>query len=229
VSGRARIGFTLVELLIVIAIIALLVSILLPSLARAKAMARLLTCQTNMSAQVKGHAMYAAQWNDLKPPILPGQDRISPNLRTWTMPSGQGVLVDEQYVELDAMYCTSTAMEDDAANDQAKWENDAPTAGSSYVYFYRREGSSPSGGVTYDYSLRMGRPVLAIDVNCRQGHRYLGEYSDRAWPSHPSLGRVNVAGVDGSVKTFDAPDLRLGPPGRLAEELNWWDRVNEEW
>ena len=62
--------FTLVELLVVVAIIALLVSILLPTLGRAQEQARQAVCMANLSGISKGWMMYAGANNGL-PPILP--------------------------------------------------------------------------------------------------------------------------------------------------------------
>jgi len=55
---RRREGFTLVELLVVVAIIALLVSILLPSLSRCKELARKVVCKASLNALGKGWQMY---------------------------------------------------------------------------------------------------------------------------------------------------------------------------
>ena len=63
-----RTGFTLVELLVVVAIIALLVSILLPTLGKAKEQARIAICLSNLRSLGLGFAQYTTDNNDWYPP-----------------------------------------------------------------------------------------------------------------------------------------------------------------
>ncbi len=71
-----RNGFTLIELLVVISIIALLISILLPSLGKARQSARDLTCATNLKSIGQALAVYATDYKGWWPKAagnLPGQ------------------------------------------------------------------------------------------------------------------------------------------------------------
>jgi prepilin-type N-terminal cleavage/methylation domain-containing protein/prepilin-type processing-associated H-X9-DG protein len=65
-SKRER-GFTLVELLVVVAILGLLVSLLMPTLGRARQLARKTICQTNLSALGRGWMVYFQDWNSMTP------------------------------------------------------------------------------------------------------------------------------------------------------------------
>jgi prepilin-type N-terminal cleavage/methylation domain-containing protein len=65
--NRAKAGFTLVELLVVISIIALLIGILLPALGSARTAAHTVVCMTNQSNIGKGWLTFAADNNDYIP------------------------------------------------------------------------------------------------------------------------------------------------------------------
>jgi len=70
-DGRVRrgaVGFTLVELLVVVAIVALLISILLPALAGARAQARATRCLAHLRVLGQGIAIYAGEYRDELPP-----------------------------------------------------------------------------------------------------------------------------------------------------------------
>src|SRR5438105_15846045 len=58
-SRRAGLGFTLIEILVVTTIIALLVSILIPTLSRVREQARVLVCKTRIVQIYRGQAYYA--------------------------------------------------------------------------------------------------------------------------------------------------------------------------
>lgn len=60
-------GFTLIELLVVVSIIALLISILLPSLRSAREQAKAVACMANQSGLARGCATYQADWNGWLP------------------------------------------------------------------------------------------------------------------------------------------------------------------
>ena len=60
---RPHRGFTLVELLVVVSIIALLISILLPSLKKARAQAKQVKCAAHLNGISKGNTIYGTEFN----------------------------------------------------------------------------------------------------------------------------------------------------------------------
>ena len=125
-------GFTLIELLVVIAIIALLVAILLPSLNRAKELARRTACAANLNAVGKGMSMYSTEAENAAGlyPIAPGKislpdapgapgwdGQTDGKTFRWTAPkagddtsvtASQWILVRQELANVNMFVCPST-------------------------------------------------------------------------------------------------------------------------
>jgi prepilin-type N-terminal cleavage/methylation domain-containing protein len=85
-------SFTLIELLVVVAIIAILISILLPSLSLARKHARMIQCQANLSGLTKSFILFSEDHNG----FLPGAVGSSEESEIWKTDwlSGQGPVKD---------------------------------------------------------------------------------------------------------------------------------------
>jgi len=73
-----RYGFTLIEVLVVVAIIALLVAILLPSLARARKLAKDTMCQANLHSIGQGIMLYSIDHKGVLPSMLYDPTHVPP-------------------------------------------------------------------------------------------------------------------------------------------------------
>jgi prepilin-type N-terminal cleavage/methylation domain-containing protein/prepilin-type processing-associated H-X9-DG protein len=75
-SGLPEPGFTLIEILVVVSIIASLLAVLLPSLSQAREASRRTVCLSNMRQLAMGWHMYADAFKDAcvpqRPPAMPG-------------------------------------------------------------------------------------------------------------------------------------------------------------
>lgn len=76
---RRRGGFTLIELMIVIAIIAILAAILVPNFIRARAQGQLTACKSNLKNIGTAMEMYSTDWNGKYPTDTGMAGQLTPN------------------------------------------------------------------------------------------------------------------------------------------------------
>jgi len=99
--GRGRFGFTLVELLVVIGIIAVLISMLLPALNRAREQARSTKCLSNVRQLAIATIQYCNSNKGVFP--LQGSSGGGANWIAWDQVPNEDNIADPSYIDNSAL------------------------------------------------------------------------------------------------------------------------------
>ncbi len=240
---RIQNGFTLVELLVVVAIIALLVSILLPSLGRAKDLTRETICLTRLGGQMRAIHMYSAEYNGSIPtgpedplsstfpyPGMPdGPCREYATNRLWIgmlgTYDGSGALIGNQMPSAECFFCPGDNSSDpDEELAKLKDQGNEDSYGS---YLYRQMDQAESANIDSLGRNDDGIDVRAILMDLNSEMLYQPTRHNHSG-RRVNIGFVDAhaAGFDNSEKTFTLREEDTGNPfGRIDEILKYADSL----
>lgn len=179
---RARLAFSLIELLVVAAVIAALISILLPSMSRARSQSRFAACGSNLHQVAVAIHQYALDQRGFIPVgpdaamfPFPGSPRWPEwaSNQLWIGPAragnGVGVLVPRHLASMHVLFCPADDSDDIPEElDKSLFQRDVDAYGS---YLYRNHDETERGTLDNLGRNRLGRPAeaLALDVNSLGG------------------------------------------------------------
>lgn len=217
-----RSGFTLIEVLVVVAIIALLIAILLPSLAAAKFQSRVTVCQSNLHQLGVGITAYASEQrvipfgptvDMLFAPFLEGNKGDLATNQIWTGPQvvqpannvvpqgmGLGLMLSRASMWPKMMYCPGDDTNDPIEELAKVQERTDKAAYCSYLYRQLQETNKRGkledlGKNNAKYPRRA--TALALDLNS-----LLSMDPDAVRTNHKAQ-RVNVLYYDASARSYD--------------------------
>ncbi|WPJ97096.1 prepilin-type N-terminal cleavage/methylation domain-containing protein [Coraliomargarita algicola] len=205
-----RQGFTLTELLLVIAIIAILFSILLPTVGKMKTSANKAKCASNLrnlalacrsySVEHNARAPHPNLTNDLEPSYI-----HAPHY--YEVAAYEDTLAPYLGDRFDTMYCPGELSNDPIGSYDPEIQRQANTPNEfvSYQYFQSTSTGAPSGNAKAEYSLLFSN-TLNAPIDCAMwgcltyitGSKSFGHMEGRS--SSGSIEGMNAAYADGSVR-----------------------------
>jgi prepilin-type N-terminal cleavage/methylation domain-containing protein len=197
---RTRRAFTLIELLVVISVIAILISLLLPALGRARETSRRVKCLANLHSIGQGLQMYMDQ--EAKGVLLP---RVRP-LHNGSNPNGN----DPSLLDVMAKY-VDAATPYESSPGSGEWIVSDPWKCPSDFNLYRSSGTSweyPPGAIMGLVELTGLVPVDRIQTSV-----------SKAYEVHPTKLLILIDGDDWHNPRFDVNNRESDPS--FGAEQKW--------
>jgi prepilin-type N-terminal cleavage/methylation domain-containing protein len=231
---KTRFAFSLIELLVVVAIISLLLTILAPSLGRARDLVRRTVCAVNLRQLTSGMLLYADQHAGHAPPAFRTTSPMNFYFLYYDnrIPRNQAHLFDTDIIpDPSVYYCPSRPAPGQAddpftpTHPRNVW--DGKRVRTPYTTrFFDIDGRRPKQGVAYHWSpLEFGNRGVYAELFAVDGWRLEGIVQYQA---HLREG-WNVANGDASVRWITPGPLTSQASPQTpseAEMLLFWDEID---
>lgn len=220
-------GFTLVELLVVIASIAIVASMLLPALTAAQGKAKRIRCVSNLRQQGIACTLYLGDFDDRFPTVMEPTTRETAVYSYYNYGGKQGTEYTGQlrmlnpYVAIAGKVNQKSAGAElvfrcpaDNGGRKAGWPYDRrptlfDTFGSSYFYNSSANNNDELRGLVHKRQSQIRNPTRTIVVNDFAFNAYLvglKPFQRMYWHDRNRNGFGNLTFVDGHVGYFQATD-----------------------
>jgi prepilin-type N-terminal cleavage/methylation domain-containing protein len=179
-----RRGFTIVELLVVVAIIALLIGILLPAIGKAREQALVSQSESNLRQIATAHGSYAGAWNDRQPTYIPDDfsvygDNYAQALANYQQTNGQLIPIAVIGYERNFVWIWNYAPNATSGTARGYLPLDFSASGGSWFGNFRipnnRAFSTHLNGRFYDPVFYAPRDRVVMEVALR-AFEYPGEF-----------------------------------------------------
>ena len=221
-----RCGFSLIELLVVLAVLSLLMAILMPVLSQARQQARRAACAANLRQVGVAIHLYAEGYNDTIPFGPDGRPITGSNFYTVTgnvtsllsledgAPVGLGLMLNNYLSrQSKVLFCPGADQPSEAEEQLAR----VGTSQAQSDFYYRHASVALLSGTPDKFHVKLsdlgrnskGRPIAALVADVQfLAHQSLAAFQVKTRTSHKKA-TSNILCADGRVTTVDNKDDML--------------------